>query len=236
MVKVLIADDDPEILDLLSIYMRNEGYEVLLANDGQEALDLVKQNEAIDIALLDIMMPNKTGMDVLKELRNQDVQLPVIFISAKQEKTDKIYGLLSGADDYVTKPFEPLEVIARVKSLLRRQGLNANPLSSNRQVASDQIDLGAILIDLPSHRVQTSHGETIKLTVLEYEILILLAQNRGKVFSAEEILDHVWANKSNGSSKTVMVHVSNLRNKISQATQGNQVVQTVWGVGYQIEE
>ena len=235
MVKVLIADDDPAILDLLSIYMRNEGYDCLLANDGQEALDLVHQHSDIDIALLDIMMPNKTGLEVLKDLRSQIIQLPVIFVSAKQEQTDKIYGLLSGADDYVTKPFEPLEVIARVKSLLRRQGLNTNASPVSRPTA-DQIDLGAIIIDLPSHRVQTHHGETIKLTVLEYEILILLAQNRGKVFSAEEILDHVWTNKANGSSKTVMVHVSNLRNKISQATQGNQVVQTVWGVGYKIED
>lgn len=234
MVKVLIADDDQAILDLLSIYMKNEGYECVLAENGQQAIEHVKSDPSIDIALLDIMMPEKTGMQVLEEMRAHQIQLPVIFVTAKQEQTDKIFGLLAGADDYVTKPFEPLEVIARVKSVLRRQGIGASHASQVKP--ADQIDLDSIIIDQRSHSVQTASGQEVKLTVLEYNILELLAMNRGKVFSADEILEAVWSNKTNASSKTVMVHVSNLRNKLGQATQGDQVIQTVWGVGYKIEE
>ncbi|MGX7108964.1 response regulator transcription factor [Facklamia miroungae] len=234
MVKVLIADDDKAILDLLHIYMRNEGYDCLLANNGQEALETIQLHPEIDIALLDIMMPEKSGMEVLEWMRDENVDIPVIFISANQTQTDKISGLLAGADDYVTKPFEPLEVVARVKSLLRRQGVNAHTLAKKN--SKDTINLGAITIDLKAHQVMTSAGKEIKVTGLEYEILQLLAGERGKVWSAEDILENIWKDSQSSSTKTVMVHVSNLRNKIEEATGGEKVIQTVWGVGYKIEE
>lgn len=234
MVNLLIADDDKAILDLLHIYMRNEGYECFLANDGQEAIDLMQEHSDIDIALLDIMMPHKSGMEVLDWMRKNQIFTPVIFISANQGQTDKISGLLAGADDYVTKPFEPLEVVARVKSIFRRQQVNTQ--IQVPQEAKGLIDLGSIQIDKNRHQVTTNSGEQVKLTGLEFDILILLASHRGKVWSAEEILESVWKNSQSSSTKTVMVHVSNLRNKLEHATKGEKVIQTVWGVGYKIDE
>lgn len=240
MVRVLIADDDKAILDLLSIYMKNEGYEVLLANDGLEACDLIDKNSDIDIALLDIMMPHKTGLEVLEHMRSHNIDTPTIMISANQAQSDKIGGLLAGADDYVTKPFEALEVVLRVKSLLRRQGVTNQTIGNNGKTQSAEgetgINLGPITIDKRSHSVQTAMGDEVKLTALEFDILYLLASSPGTVFSAEDILSEVWSDNQNASSKTVMVHVSNLRNKIEEATNGNKVIQTVWGVGYKIEE
>ncbi|MGF3066422.1 response regulator transcription factor [Facklamia sp. P12945] len=234
MVKLLIADDDKAILDLLHIYMRNEGYECILANNGEEALEIINLHPELDIALLDIMMPKMTGMEVLEAMRHKNVDIPVIFISANQTQTDKISGLLAGADDYVTKPFEPLEVVARVKSILRRQGVNAHSLA--QKDSKDFINLGAVTIDTKGHQVMTAEGEEIKVTGLEFEILQLLAEQRGKVWSADEILNSVWKDNSSASTKTVMVHVSNLRNKIEEATGGEKVIQTVWGVGYKIDK
>lgn len=236
MVKILIADDERTILELLSIYMKNEGFECLLANDGQEALNLIEEHPDIDIALLDIMMPEFSGIEVLKQIRTQNNNLPVIFITAKEAQSDKISGLLAGADDYVTKPFEPLEVVLRVKALLRR-GKGAGASGSRQGGDGKDIVLEAITVDRKSHTVILNEtGEEIKLTSLEFDILYLLATNLGKVFSAEEILQTLWKDNPNSSTKTVMVHVSNLRNKIEVATQGNKVVQTVWGVGYKIEK
>lgn len=235
MVKVLIADDERTILELLSIYMKNEGFECLLANNGQEALDIVEQHPDLDIALLDIMMPEFSGMEVLETIRKKNNHMPVMFISAKEAQSDKISGLLAGADDYVTKPFEPLEVVLRVKALLRR---GSKPSRSGQSSTNeDDIVLEVITIDRNSHTVSLNEtGEEIKLTTLEFEILYLLATNTGTVFSAEDILNTLWKDNPNSSTKTVMVHVSNLRNKIEAATNGNKVIQTVWGVGYKIEK
>ncbi|MFN0603656.1 MULTISPECIES: response regulator transcription factor [Facklamia] len=234
MVKILIADDDKEILDLLSIYMKNEGYECLLANDGIEAIHLIENHSDINLCLLDIMMPEKSGMEVLDYLRKKGLEYPVIFISANQGQTDKISGLLAGADDYVTKPFQPLEVVARVKGMLRRQSIyqSGNKLDVNK----DRIDLGSIIIDRRNHSVVNSDQEEIKLTVIEFDILYLMASHRGHVFSADDIMQAVWQDSSVSSTKTVMVHVSNLRNKLEEATRGEKIIQTVWGVGYKINE
>ncbi|GAB7232212.1 response regulator transcription factor [Facklamia hominis] len=234
MVKILIADDDKEILDLLSIYMKNEGYECLLANDGLEAIHLIENHSDINLCLLDIMMPEKSGMEVLDYLRKKGLEYPVIFISANQGQTDKISGLLAGADDYVTKPFQPLEVVARVKGMLRRQSIyqSGNKLDVNK----DRIDLGSIIIDRRNHSVVNSDQEEIKLTVIEFDILYLMASHRGHVFSADDIMQAVWQDSSVSSTKTVMVHVSNLRNKLEEATRGEKIIQTVWGVGYKINE
>lgn len=234
MVKILIADDDKEILDLLSIYMKNEGYECLLANDGLEAIHLIENHSDINLCLLDIMMPEKSGMEVLDYLRKKGLEYPVIFISANQGQTDKISGLLAGADDYVTKPFQPLEVVARVKGMLKRQSIyqSGNKLDVNK----DRIDLGSIIIDRRNHSVVNSDQEEIKLTVIEFDILYLMASHRGHVFSADDIMQAVWQDSSVSSTKTVMVHVSNLRNKLEEATRGEKIIQTVWGVGYKINE
>lgn len=234
MVKILIADDDKGILDLLSIYMKNEGYECLLANDGLEAIHLIENHSDINLCLLDIMMPEKSGMEVLDYLRKKGLEYPVIFISANQGQTDKISGLLAGADDYVTKPFQPLEVVARVKGMLRRQSIyqSGNKLDVNK----DRIDLGSIIIDRRNHSVVNSDQEEIKLTVIEFDILYLMASHRGHVFSADDIMQAVWQDSSVSSTKTVMVHVSNLRNKLEEATRGEKIIQTVWGVGYKINE
>ncbi|MDK7187409.1 response regulator transcription factor [Facklamia hominis] len=234
MVKILIADDDKEILDLLSIYMKNEGYECLLANNGLEAIHLIENHSDINLCLLDIMMPEKSGMEVLDYLRKKSLEYPVILISANQGQTDKISGLLAGADDYVTKPFQPLEVVARVKGMLRRQSIYQ---SSNKvDVNKDRIDLGSIIIDRRNHSVVNSDQEEIKLTVIEFDILYLMASHRGHVFSADDIMQEVWQDSSVSSTKTVMVHVSNLRNKLEEATRGEKIIQTVWGVGYKINE
>lgn len=234
MVKILIADDDKEILDLLSIYMKNEGYECLLANDGLEAIHLIENHSDINLCLLDIMMPEKSGMEVLDYLRKKGLEYPVIFISANQGQTDKISGLLAGADDYVTKPFQPLEVVARVKGMLRRQSIYQS--SNKLDVNKDRIDLGSIIIDRRNHSVVNSDQEEIKLTVIEFDILYLMASHRGHVFSADDIMQVVWQDSSVSSTKTVMVHVSNLRNKLEEATRGEKIIQTVWGVGYKINE
>ncbi|HJA90076.1 MAG TPA: response regulator transcription factor [Candidatus Jeotgalibaca merdavium] len=230
MAKILIVDDDHEIVELLSIYSKNEGYEAIKAYNGMEALQLLKQNLDIQLIILDVMMPKKDGISVLKELRDQDNHIPVLMLSAKSTDMDKIQGLTSGADDYVSKPFNPLEVMARIKSLLRR--------SSMAQQENEQsiIEIGPLLITKESHEVKTLTGKEIQLTALEFGILYLLASNPNRVFSADEIFERVWLQESIVSAKTVMVHVSHLRDKIEKATAGEKVIQTVWGVGYKISE
>ncbi len=226
--KILIVDDDKDIVELLSIYVKNEGYEVEKAYNGKEALTKLHTNPDIALMILDIMMPEMDGMEVIKEVR-KDSQIPILVLSAKSEDLDKIQGLIQGADDYVTKPFNPLEVMARIKSLLRRASHDV------RNDEPDQIEVGPLLIKRDSHEVETVNGQTIQLTALEFGILYLLASHPNRVFSADEIFERVWQQESVVSAKTVMVHVSHLRDKIEEATGGDQVIQTVWGVGYKIE-
>ena len=226
--KILVADDDKEIVELLSIYVKNEGYEVVKAYDGKEALDKISSNPDIDLMILDIMMPKMDGMEVVKELRKES-QIPIIMLTAKTTDMDKIQGLIAGADDYVTKPFNPLEIMARVKSLLRRTNMKAQP------EVPDILEIGPLVIKKNSHEVTTDKGINIQLTALEFGILHLLASHPNHVFSADEIFERVWQQESLVSAKTVMVHVSHLRDKIEEATNGEKVIQTVWGVGYKIE-
>lgn len=226
--QILVADDDKEIVELLSIYIKNEGYDVIKAYDGKEALSKIITNPDIDLLILDIMMPKMDGLEVVRELR-KDSQIPIIMLTAKTTDMDKIQGLITGADDYVTKPFNPLEIMARVKSLLRR---------TNMQVQTeipDLLEIGPLIIKKDSHEVETDQGVKIQLTALEFGILYLLASHPNRVFSAEEIFERVWQQESLVSAKTVMVHVSHLRDKIEEATNGEKVIQTVWGVGYKIE-
>ncbi|MGX7364564.1 response regulator transcription factor [Aerococcus suis] len=224
--KILIADDDKEIVELLSIYSANEDYDVVKAYDGNEALEQLSANPDTDLMILDIMMPEKDGLAVVEELRHRQMNIPILLLSAKSTDMDKISGLTTGADDYVTKPFNPLEVMARVKSLLRR--------SRSQEENSNVIEIGPLVIDKNSHIVKTIEGEEIKLTALEFGILYLLASHPNTVFSADEIFERVWQQEAVVSAKTVMVHVSHLRDKIGDATNGDKVISTVWGVGYKI--
>ena len=226
--KILIADDDKEIVELLSIYVHNEGYETVKAYDGKEALSKIRTIPDIELLILDIMMPEMDGMQVVKELRKES-QIPIIMLTAKTTDMDKIKGLVAGADDYVTKPFNPLEVMARVKSLVRRIKMHIGPDQP------DVLEVNALIINKDSHEVKTIDGKEIQLTALEFGILYLLASHPNRVFSADEIFERVWKQESIVSAKTVMVHVSHLRDKIEEATGGEKVIQTVWGVGYKID-
>ena len=229
--RVLIADDDHEIVNLLSIYLKNEGYKVVQAYDGLEAWNQLQADSQIDLAILDVMMPEMEGIEVVEKMRANGMNIPVIIASAKTSDHDKIEGLIAGADDYVAKPFNPLEVIARVKSLVRRQ----SQYSDTQTQSVSEIEVGPLVINRDAHQVFTIDGHEIQLTALEFGILYLLASNPGQVFSADDIFSEVWADETTGTAKTVMVHVSHLREKIAKATGGDKVVQTVWGVGYKIE-
>ncbi len=225
--RILVADDDREICDLLEIYINNEGFQVIKAYDGREAYQKFKEMTP-DLVILDVMMPKMDGLEVMNKIR-EDSQVPILMLSAKTSDVDKIRGLAKGADDYVVKPFNPLEVIARVKSLLRRSSYHQPNTDEN------EIEIGPLVIRRDEHEVETISGESIRLTVLEFGILYLLASNPNRVFSADEIFERVWKQETDIPSKTVMVHVSHLRDKIEKATNGEKVIQTVWGVGYKIE-
>ncbi|GGI66402.1 response regulator [Enterococcus alcedinis] len=227
--KILVADDDKEIVELLSIYLQNEGYEPVKVYDGQEALNAVRSTPELGLLILDIMMPELDGMQVVKTLRKEESQIPIIMLTAKTTDMDKIKGLVAGADDYVTKPFNPLEVMARVKSLLRRTKMSSD------QNQTEILEVGSLIINRDSHEVTTIDGVAIQLTALEFGILYLLASHTNRVFSADEIFERVWKQESVVSAKTVMVHVSHLRDKIEEATGGEKIIQTVWGVGYKID-
>lgn len=226
--RILIADDDREICDLLEIYINNEGHEVIKAYDGKEAYQKFLNTDP-DCMILDVMMPEMDGLEVVKKVREVS-QIPILMLSAKTADMDKIRGLAKGADDYVIKPFNPLEVVARLKSLLRRSAYG-----KDSQGQSGEIKIGPLIINKDKHEVMTVDGENIHLTVLEFGILYLLAGNPNRVFSADEIFERVWKQESVVSAKTVMVHVSHLRDKIEEATGGEKIIQTVWGVGYKID-
>ena len=227
--KILVVDDEREIVELLSIYIKNEGYEVEKAYNGKDALLKLANQKDIDLMVLDVMMPTMDGIEVVKRVR-QDSQLPILMLSAKTTDIDKIKGLVSGAYDYVAKPFNPLEVMARIKSLLRR-----STYKSAQEKGLDKLEIGPLIISKESHEVWTLTNQSIQLTALEFGILHLLASHPNRVFSADEIFERVWQQESLVSAKTVMVHVSHLRDKIEEATDGEKVIQTVWGVGYKIE-
>ena len=225
---ILIADDDREICDLLEIYINNEGFEVIKAYDGQEAYDQFLKEDP-ELLILDVMMPKLDGLEVVQLIREES-QVPILMLSAKTRDVDKIRGLARGADDYVVKPFNPLEVVARVKSLLRRSSYQT------KEVQSDEIKIGPLIIRKDQHEVETIDNQFIHMTALEFGILHLLASHPNRVFSADEIFERVWQQETDIPSKTVMVHVSHLRDKIEKATGGEKVIETVWGVGYKIED
>ena len=224
---ILVVDDDKEIAELIGVYLRNEGYHIYTAQDGLEALQFMGSH-SIDLVILEIMMPRMNGLDLCREIRKEN-EVPVLMLSAKTEDMDKIIGLMTGADDYMIKPFNPLELTARVKALIRRA--NYQPTVKD----PDSIYIHSLKIDKQSHAVH-AQGQEIRLTAIEFDILYLLAKNRGRVFGSEEIFEKVWNEIGSGSNKTVMVHISNLRDKISAVATGETIVQTVWGVGYKIDK
>lgn len=229
MTSILIADDDKEIVDLVKLYLQNEGYQIYQAYNGKEAWEIV-QDKMPSLVILDVMMPEMDGLEVCKKMRNENILTPILMLSAKAEDNDKIMGLLTGADDYMVKPFNPLELSVRVKVILRRiQNIQA---SSSVDIAKTII--GPIVIDKDQHIVTVNEKE-LHLTTSEFDILYLLTSEPGRVFSSEYIFEKIWQEKALGASKTVMVHISNLRDKLRVAMAGENVIKTIWGVGYKIE-
>lgn len=224
---VLVVDDDSEIRDVIHVYLRNEGYRVLEAVDGLEALDVLKSN-SVQLVILDVMMPRMDGIKTCFKIRETST-IPIIMLSAKEEDIDKITGLTTGADDYVAKPFNPLELLARVKAQLRRQTFSA------KEANDSLIRIQDLVIDKAKHSV-IMNGIEISLTPREFSILQLLASSPGQVFSADKIYESVWNEPFGYSDNTVMVHIRNLREKIEDRPREPRYIKTVWGVGYKIEK
>lgn len=230
--RVLIVDDEREIAELIEIYLKNEGFATEKAYDGEQAL-LAYGKKPFDLVILDIMMPNMDGLETTRRLR-RDQSVPILMLSAKAEDMDKIMGLMTGADDYMIKPFNPLELIARVRSLIRRSYQYGSQADGNGDTRSDkELRLGPLRIDKLSHAAEVD-GKPLHLTSTEFGILHLLASQPGRVFSAEDIFQQVWKEKYFDSNNTVMVHISKLRDKLEKEL-GDKMIVTVWGVGYKIE-
>lgn len=232
---ILIIDDEKEIRDLVGIYLANEGYSVLKAADGIEGLSYL-ENEDVHLVILDLMMPRMDGIQACMKIR-ESRNVPIIMLSAKTQDMDKIFGLTTGADDYVTKPFQPLELVARVKSQLRRYlRLNQTDLAQNTKINQemDVICIDGLVMNITTHDV-TVEGREVKLTPREFSILELLGRNPRVVFSTEKIYELVWNEPFYDSENTVMVHIRNLREKLEKNPRSPQYIKTVWGVGYKIE-
>ncbi|MFJ6268015.1 response regulator transcription factor [Lysinibacillus xylanilyticus] len=225
--KILIVDDDPEIRNLISIYLKNDGLEINEASDPIEALELLEVHN-FDLIILDIMMPKMNGIEACMRIR-EERSMPIIMLSAKSEDLDKIQGLASGADDYLGKPFNPLELIARVKSQLRRYKKYNIETDSNKSV----INFGDLTINTDTRQVWIKNSE-VRLTPKEFDILELLARNKGIVLSVEKIYEAVWKETYFKSDSTVMVHITKIRFKIEDDPKNPIYIKTVWGVGYKI--
>ncbi|KAA1186818.1 response regulator transcription factor [Paenibacillus sp. FSL E2-8871] len=227
---ILLVDDEKEIVELLSIYLCNEGYRLLKAYDGMEALACL-QKEEVDLIILDVMMPKMDGLAACMKIR-EERKMPIIILSAKNTDMDKISGLSIGADDYVGKPFNPLEIVARVKSQLRRY--HAFNKDSNSLGNDSKLSFEDLTIDTSKHEVHIDQ-QKIKLTPREFSILELLARHQGQVLSLEQIYDKVWNEPFLDGGNTVMVHIRNLRDKIEVDSKRPRYIQTVWGVGYKLD-
>ena len=231
MYNILVVDDDKEIVGAIEIYLKNEGYNILKAYNGEEALDIVNTND-IHLIILDIMMPKKDGLETLEEIRKTKT-IPVILLSAKSEDYDKIGGLNSGADDYITKPFNPLELIARVKSSLRRY-VNFGSLKNNEVSNRKIYKTGGLELDDDTKKV-TVDGREVKLTATEFNILQFLLANKGKVYSIPEIYENVWKEEGFGAENIIAVHIRHIREKIEINPKEPRYLKVIWGVGYKIE-
>lgn len=233
MFNVLIIDDEEEIVELIEVYLKNEGYKVYKAYNGKDSLEIIEK-ETIHLIILDIMMPDIDGIKVCMNIR-KNYNTPIIMVSAKGQDIDKIQGLSTGADDYIVKPFNPMELVARVKSQIRRYiYLNDNRNSAEENSDEEVVEINGLKLDQKRHNVFLM-GNEIKLTPTEYDILLLLALNRGKVYSAEDIYKSIWKEKYFEGNNTVMAHMWRLREKIESNPKEPEIIKTVWGVGYKIE-
>lgn len=230
MYNILVCDDDKEIVEAIEIYLTQEGYRILKAYDGTEALEMLEREE-VHLLLLDVMMPKLDGIRATLKIREKN-SIPIIILSAKSEDADKILGLNVGADDYVTKPFSPLELVARVKSQLRR----STQLGGTAQNENDKIySVGGLRINDDLKEV-TVDGELVRLTPIEYNILLLLMKNQGRVFSINQIYEMIWNEEAIGADNTVAVHIRHIREKIEINPKEPRYLKVVWGVGYKIEK
>ncbi len=229
MYNILVVDDDKEIVGAIEIYLKKEGYNILKAYNGKQALKVIQENE-IHLVILDIMMPEKDGIKTLEEIR-KDKSIPVILLSAKSEDYDKIGGLNSGADDYITKPFNPLELIARVNSHLRRY---VSLGSLENKDTSKIYQTGELIIN-DETKIVTVDGKEVKLTATEFNILKFLLENKGKVYSIPEIYENVWKEEGFGAENIIAVHIRHIREKIEINPKDPKYLKVIWGVGYKIE-
>ncbi len=229
MANILVCDDDREIVDAIEIYLLQEGYTIYKAYNGQEAIQILKEQQ-IHLLLIDIMMPKLDGIHATLKIREYS-SVPIIFLSAKSEDNDKILGLNIGADDYITKPFNPQELVARVKSNLRRYTMLGNLNTENNAL----FQVGGLCINDDTKEV-TVDGESVKLTPIEYNILLLLVKNCGRVFSINQIYESIWNEEAIGAANTVAVHIRHIREKIEINPKEPRYLKVVWGIGYKVEK
>ncbi len=228
---ILVCDDEKEIVEAISIYLEGDGYKIIKAYDGQEAVDILNSGKKVDLIIMDVMMPGMDGIHATLKIREK-LDVPIIILSAKSEDNDKILGLNIGADDYISKPFNPLELMARVKSQLRRYMQLGNITGNSSQAV---YKCGGLTINDDNKEVYVD-GELIKLTPIEYNILLLLVKNAGKVFSIDEIYEQIWNEEAIGADNTVAVHIRHIREKIEINPREPKYLKVVWGVGYKIEK
>ena len=229
MAEILVCDDDKEIVEAIEIYLTQEGHHILKAYDGEQAIRVL-QNHPVDLLIIDVMMPKLDGIRATLKIREKNA-LPIIILSAKSEDADKILGLNVGADDYVTKPFNPLELVARVKSQLRRY----TQLGAMTEKKENIYETGGLMIDDDRKEV-TVDGESVKLTPIEYRILLFLVQNQGRVFSINQIYENIWNEEAIAADNTVAVHIRHIREKIEINPKEPRYLKVVWGLGYKVEK
>ena len=245
---ILVCDDDRQIVEAIEIYLNGEGYRILKAYDGQEALDLLKDNE-VNLMILDVMMPGLDGLRTTMKVRETS-SIPIIILSAKSEDTDKILGLNIGADDYITKPFQPLELLARVKGQLRRakqynqaagvtqtgnHPTTSEPGESEAENSGEIYDIRGLEVNVNTHTCSL-YGENLEFTPIEFEILRYLCQHLNEAVTSEELFESVWKEKYYDSNNTVFVHISRIREKMHENSRKPKFIKTVWGIGYKLEE
>ncbi|MCQ2539564.1 MAG: response regulator transcription factor [Acetatifactor sp.] len=229
MINILVCDDDKEIVDAIEIYLSQDGYHILKAYDGEQGVEIMKKEE-VHLVIMDVMMPKLDGIRATLKIRETS-SVPIIMLSAKSEETDKILGLNIGADDYITKPFNPLELAARVKSNLRRYTSLGSMNVENKAI----YQVGGLVINDDTKQV-TVDDEPVKLTPIEYNILLLLVKNQGRVFSIDQIYENIWNEDAIGADNTVAVHIRHIREKIEINPKEPRYLKVVWGVGYKVDK
>lgn len=225
---ILVLDDEKEIADLVEVYLKNENHNVYKFYNSKDAIKCIDE-VPLDLAILDIMLQDIDGFKICKYIRDKGLKFPIIMLTAKIEDNDKIKGLTLGADDYITKPFNPLELVARVKAVLRRYKLY------NKEIDNDILEIRGLVINKKEH-ICYLYDKNIDLTPIEFEILLYLMTNKGKVVSSEELFEKVWKEKYFDSNNTVMVHIRRIREKLGEDTKRPKFIKTIWGVGYKIED